>query len=295
MNPTPQQKRFAGAVILMLLFCILVPFFVSGENVNRDSEAITRLSDPDARRRFEQENEIEKIREEERQRLIAEMQEQEKLRNEHQSGKPAATADNSGADDPVIIENNQKADDAEKRQRELVAQRNREKAEAEERRKREQEAKQQAIREQQAKRLEAQRREQELKEKKKAEELASRQNSSRITVINENTKKRNEISVITPNQAEQQRRQNAAAPAQPVSRPGEKYLIRIGVFSSMTNAKNAQSKVGKICKASILPTTSNGQRMLKVVCGPSSDMAGIRTMQAKLSSVVGATSIEKAN
>jgi cell division septation protein DedD len=294
MNPTPQQKRFAGAVILMLLFCILVPFFVSGENVNRDSEAITRLSDLDARRQFEQEKALERIREEERQRLIAQMQEEEKIRTANQNTSSSSEGE-SGSAEPVIIENNNALEDDKRKQQELVAQRNREKAEAEERRRREQEAKQQALREQQARRLEAQRREQELRERKKADELASRQNAGKITVINENTKKRNEIAVITPSQAEQ-RRQNSSAPVQPVSRPGEKYLIRIGVFSSMTNAKNAQSSVSKVCKSSIYPSNgSGGQRMFKVVCGPSNDMAAIRSMQTKLNSIVGSTTIEKAN
>lgn len=309
MNPTPQQKRFAGAVILLLVFCFLVPFFVTGTNVNRDREAVARLSDPELRGQFARQQ----AQEEETARLEQEARRQEEIRQQEAEAASRRENRDSGSDDVVIVENtpagaSQQDKDAAaaaartEARRQETARLEAEKARAEAEQRRKNEEARRLEREKQARLAEAKRREQDEKERRKAQELAARQNGQqRVTVINGDTKKRTEINVMTPAEAEAKRRaaaQTATAagtPAQPVARNGEKYNVSLGVFSSMTNAQNVKNKVSGICAASIMPFNRNNQRMFKVVCGRTSDMNTIRSIQARVQPLVGATSIERVN
>lgn len=311
MNPTPQQKRFAGAVILLLVFCFLVPFFVTGTNVNRDREAVARLSDPELRGQFARQQ----AQEEETARLEQEARRQEEIRQRQQEAEAASRRENrdSGSDDVVIVENtpagaSQQDKDAAaaaartEARRQETARLEAEKARAEAEKRRKNEEAQRLEREKQARLAEAKRREQDERDRRKAQELAARQSGQqRVTVINGDTRKRTEINVMTPAEAEAKRRaaaQTATAagtPVQPVARNGEKYNVSLGVFSSMTNAQNVKNKVSGICAASIMPFNRNNQRMFKVVCGRTSDMNTIRSIQTRVQPLVGATSIERVN
>ncbi len=294
MNPTPQQQRYVGAIILMFLFCIFVPIFISGENVNRDKDAISKLSDPAVRRQYDNQ-----------QQLSSQDPVSQNSADQKNTTQTAQTSNPSDSiEEPQIIENNT-ATTQDPQQQDLVAKRQKqqeleqEKARLEAERKRAERQKEQAIREQQAKRQEEKRRSQEEQDRKRIEANTKKQNT--ITVIDERNHKKDEIKVLRPEDIAKQRQENnnrktTATVVQPTGRDGEKYRIKLGAYSSMTNAKNAQAKASPYCVASIMPITVNSQRMFKVICSKPVDMATARSLQGKLSSKFGsATQIEKAN
>ncbi len=299
MNPTPQLKRFVGSVILMVIIAIIVPFFISGENVNKGREAIALLSNSeirDSQRAIDNVEQMQRNVQEETQKIdnqlamhdadIKSHNERIKAHNQRKLEEAASSGD------PVIVENKpDPAVEAElRRQRELEA-----KVKAEKERKAELMRQQQQLREREAQlQAEKQRRIAEAKakaDKQKAEEKVRNQNQT-ITVINANTNKKTEIEV-----------KNAPAPAPTIQENkasnivgGDKYTIKVGTFSSITNAKNAQAQVRGVCSAPMLkPVMLNGQRMFKVTCGVSKDINQLRATQNKLTSIVGQTALEKVN
>lgn len=295
----------------MLLVCILVPIFVTGKNVNQDTKAIARLSDPQMRQQIAMEQAVEKAREEERARLEAQLEQEREHAQmlERQNAELASRAET----EPVIIENagsdsrqssardeaaRRAAEQEQKRQRELVAQQEKKRAEEAARRKAEDDRrraeKQKEL--ELAKQNEARRKKAE-DDRKKAEQLAaSRAGNGKLTVINETTHKK--VEVITPDQAAQRRQQQAQTQVkvvQPASRPGEKYAVSAGVYSSITAAKNVQTKISGSCSSHILPISRDGKRLFKVQCTPTPDMNRARSIQTALGRMSIAANIEKAN
>lgn len=297
MNPTPQIKRFVGAFILLLIIAIVVPFFVTGENINKGKEAIALLNDNELRNNQEAIDKVEQMQnnvQKETQKIEEKINQNEvnnQIEDPHSKNNIIANSKDDYKE-PVIVENQEDA----KKEAELRRQREKEaRAKAEKERKAELARQQQALREREAQlQAEKQRRIAEAKakaEKLKAEEMAKKQNQT-ITVINGNTNKKTEIEVKKPIPEPIVNNQNNA----PASTGGDRYTIKVGTFSSITNAKNAQAQVRGVCSAPMLkPVTIGGKRMFKVTCGMSSDLNSLRATQNKLSSIVGATALEKVN
>lgn len=300
MNPNPQFKRFVGSVILMVIIAVVVPFFISGENINKGREAIALLNNDELRDSQMALDRVEKMQnsvqaetrkiDESLARHDSEMKNEQERILRDQRNNSSSGADNDA--DPVIVENTtDPAREAElKKQRELQA-----KVEAEKQRKAELMRKQQQLREREALlQAEKQRRLAEAKakaDKRKAEELARRQ-SQTITVINGNTNRKTEIPV--DNNPPASHKQNNSTDQKILSSGGDLYTIRVGTYSSITNAKNAQLQVHNICSAPMLkPVTINGRRMFKVTCGTTRDLNALRAVQSRLTSVVGQTVLEK--
>lgn len=290
MIATQKQKRVVGALVLLCVFCIAAPFLVTGRNVNAGSTAVSKMTDrkshalPDYDA-LENDKPMPSAHDDP---VIADSSVEEKL---------AASA-------PIIVEDapkqqtkdlpakpiaDSKISETKVAQSDAGKGRETPKKETKEQQKPLQ-PKTPAKEEQQPKTAQSKH------EPPKPAAKESPKKPQTITVIDTKNDQRQEIKVVSREEAAKAAAAKAAAEkdknsgkvAIPVSRPGERYSVRVGVFSSITAAKNVQTKIGSACPgAMVKPVSVNEKRMFKVTCGMSTDMSKVHAAQLKVSTMLG--------
>lgn len=73
----------------------------------------------------------------------------------------------------------------------------------------------------------------------------------------------------------------------------EHFQLNAGAYSSMTAARNLANKIEASCGSTkIIPTQANGQRLFRVICGDSTDVTQLQRIQAKIKPIV-STQLQK--
>lgn len=304
MIATQKQKRVVGALVLLCVFCIAAPFLVTGRNVNAGSKAVSKMTD---RKSFAIND------------YDAQTQDDQGTQSafEYNAAEDSDSSQPQTSADPVIVEDVPKQAVKEQPAKPVsdskVAEANKPRAvetKTKETPKIEPRDQPKPVQAKTPVKQETQPKTAQNKQETPAKPAAKEtpKNEKTITVITTKNDQRQEIKVVSREDAAKaaaakaaaakaaaEKEKNAGKAAVPVGRPGERYSVRVGVFSSITAAKNVQSKIGSACPgAMVKPVSVNDKRMFKVTCGMSTDMSKVHAAQLKVNTLLGQqTTIEK--
>lgn len=239
MLPTKMQKRFVGILTLLAFFIIIVPFFVTGNNVNKDSRTLDIIAqNKSIVKDFENQKENEEQDDTQDQNLNNQELKEKNIEDSYEK--------------PVIVEENTAK---EKNKKETIINNPKQK-------------------EQIVVNKDNKNNKTTSQPQKKQENQSDKQV---VKIQNNESKNITEIKVEKPKE-------------QPNTKVDKKtdihhYFIKVGVFSTMTNASNAKNQISAKCpNVQIKPSSSGGKRLFEVTCGYSTDKSKLDAIQSSINS-----------